>query len=383
MNKLHYYLETSSIKSFDNNSMDLISIEGGQSSTQNEDLFSKIFIGLKTNNKDNDDFVEKDTENIFVESKFKINSFKKNNEEIVDIKKESTMINEDNKDNLFGLEISQIFEPDKLNSDLFINNNINNSFDIFNNENDILKYSNNIIIQNLKTKKKDNNLNVKTKKILFKTTNPSNFFIFNKGEKNNYARQIINEVIKNGKNKKIFTSSDNPGNLHRKKRFISNIRKRRENSDNIRKKIKSRFLKTLRNRINEILKLAGSEKFFSFLPQMFVCNVSKEKNRGVLDMTFKEVFTKNFYIGEKVNYSDLKKYYHNLSVIEYLENNKDISEKSNYNIFKNIIYNQIYDEYLNSKEFELEIEALQKTENEKYIKLYINKAINLTDFFCK
>ena len=58
-------------------------------------------------------------------------------------------------------------------------------------------------------------------------------------------------------------------------------------------------------------------------------------------------------------------------MIEYLENNKVISEKSNYNIFKNMIYKQIYDEYLNSKEFELEIEALQKTESEKYIKLYI------------
>lgn len=361
--------------------MDLISFKGEQSSTQNEDLFSKIFIGLKTNNKFNDDYVEKETENIFVESKFKIISFKKDNEEIVD--KKCSKTNEDNKDNLFGLEISQIIEPNKLNSDFFINNTINNSLDIFNNESDLLKNSNNIIIQNKKTKPKDNNLNAKTKKILFTITNPSNFFIFNKGENNNYARQIINEVKKKGKNLKILTSSNNPENLHRKKRRLLNIRKRRENSDNIRKKIKSRFLKTLKNRINEILKLAGSEKFFSFLPQIFICNVSKEKNRGALDMTFKEVFTKNFYIGEKVNYSDLKKYYHNLSVIEYLENNKVISEKSNYNIFKNMIYKQIYDEYLNSKEFELEIEALQKTESEKYIKLYINKAINLTDFFCK
>ena len=381
MNIFHSYLETSSIKSFENNSMDLISFKGEQSSTQNEDLFSKIFNGLKTNNKFNDDYVEKETENIFVESKFKIISFKKDNEEIVD--KKCSKTNEDNKDNLFGLEISQIIEPNKLNSDFFINNTINNSLDIFNNESDLLKNSNNIIIQNKKTKPKDNNLNAKTKKILFTITNPSNFFIFNKGENNNYARQIINEVKKKGKNLKILTSSNNPENLHRKKRRLLNIRKRRENSDNIRKKIKSRFLKTLKNRINEILKLAGSEKFFSFLPQIFICNVSKEKNRGALDMTFKEVFTKNFYIGEKVNYSDLKKYYHNLSVIEYLENNKVISEKSNYNIFKNMIYKQIYDEYLNSKEFELEIEALQKTESEKYIKLYINKAINLTDFFCK
>jgi len=380
MNIFHSYLETSSIKSFENNSMDLISFKGEQSSTQNEDLFSKIFNGLKTNNKFNDDYVEKETENIFVESKFKIISFKKDNEEIVD--KKCSKTNEDNKDNLFGLEISQIIEPNKLNSDFFINNTINNSLDIFNNESDLLKNSNNIIIQNKKTKPKDNNLNAKTKKILFTITNPSNFFIFNKGENNNYARQIINEVKKKGKNLKILTSSNNPENLHRKKRRLLNIRKRRENSDNIRKKIKSRFLKTLKNRINEILKLAGSEKFFSFLPQIFICNVSKEKNRGALDMTFKEVFTKNFYIGEKVNYSDLKKYYHNLSVIEYLENNKVISEKSNYNIFKNMIYKQIYDEYLNSKEFELEIEALQKTESEKYIKLYINKAINLTDFFC-
>ena len=64
--------------------------------------------------------------------------------------------------------------------------------------------------------------------------------------------------------------------------------------DDIRKKIKARFHKTIKNAINEFLKFTGSEKFFDFLPQSFICNISREKNKEVLHLTYKELLRKDF-----------------------------------------------------------------------------------------
>ena len=77
----------------------------------------------------------------------------------------------------------------------------------------------------------------------------------------------------------------------------------------------------------------------------------------------------------------MNKYYHNLKVLKYLENNKEISKKSNFNNIKDMKYYEVFNEYLNSKEFEEEILRLHKKENDIYIKRYISKAMNLIDFF--
>ena len=55
-------------------------------------------------------------------------------------------------------------------------------------------------------------------------------------------------------------------------------KKRKYKSDDIRKKIKVRFHKVLKNKINESLKNAGSTELFSFLPQFFISNISKKFN---------------------------------------------------------------------------------------------------------
>ena len=74
--------------------------------------------------------------------------------------------------------------------------------------------------------------------------------------------------------------------------------KRKFKSDDIRKKIKSRFHKTLKNIINANLKKAGSKKFFDFLPQCFIGNISKKVNSECLELTYKELFIEmngNYY----------------------------------------------------------------------------------------
>ena len=154
-------------------------------------------------------------------------------------------------------------------------------------------------------------------------------------------------------------------------------------SDNIRKKIKARFLKALKCAINKRLKNAGSKCLFNYLPQSFVADVAKEGNKEILDMTFKEVFSKDFTENEDiVDKKCIKKFNHNIAVIKYLEENEIIGKKSNYIYYKNMKYKEIYLEYLKSREFEKDINKLkEEKENDDYIKKYIKLSINLNDFF--
>ena len=221
------------------------------------------------------------------------------------------------------------------------------------------------------------------KRVLYEEYSPKDFSIFSYVEGSEYPKQIIKEVLDeileiDNKKMKEMMNGEHQKKVYKKRK---NFPKRKDNSDNIRKKVKSRFLKVLKNVVNEKLKLAGSKKFFNFLPQSFVSNVSKDKNRDIFDSSFKDIFTKNFCEDKNGNQPDIKKYHHNLSVIEYLENNREIAEKSNYNNFKNMKFYQIFYEYLKSKEFELEIVSLKmERENEKYIREYIFKACNFIEF---
>ena len=53
---------------------------------------------------------------------------------------------------------------------------------------------------------------------------------------------------------------------------------RKYKSDDIRKKIKVKFHKTIKDIINKNLKELGSKKFFKFLPQFFMGNISQKFN---------------------------------------------------------------------------------------------------------
>ena len=65
---------------------------------------------------------------------------------------------------------------------------------------------------------------------------------------------------------------------------IGHRHKRKYKPDDIRKKIKSRFHKSIKNIINENLRRAGSKYFFSFLPQIFICSIGREKNYQILNL---------------------------------------------------------------------------------------------------
>ena len=159
--------------------------------------------------------------------------------------------------------------------------------------------------------------------------------------------------------------------------------KRKYNADNIRRKIKSRFHKSLKNNLNKMLKYSGSNYFFDYLPQSFITNVTKAGNKKILNMTFKDFFSKDFSEFENNDTEkNSEKWTAGKNVIANIEEeDENIREKSNYNIYKKMKYYQIYNEYLNSKEFEEDIIKIEVKEGEEYTKQYINLAYHLIDYF--
>ena len=195
------------------------------------------------------------------------------------------------------------------------------------------------------------------------------FKIFQPGNFEHYAKNLINQILKNKIEILLLKRSKQRND-------------RKYYADDIRKKIKTRFLKALKNALNQRLKYAGSKLLFNYLPQNFITDITKKTNRGILDKALEEVLSMKFNKGQKnERKADLKKYKCNNSVINYLEKNEIISEKSNYNCYKNMKYKEIYDEYLNSREFEENIIKIIEEENEEYAKKYIELALHLNDFF--
>ena len=162
---------------------------------------------------------------------------------------------------------------------------------------------------------------------------------------------------------------------------------RKYKPDDIRKKIKARFHKTLKNSINESLKNAGSQKLFDFLPQSFICNISKEKNKAIFKLTYQQLLEKDFtkeidenkYKKKKV---DEEKYKNNKEVLEYLKKNPEIAKRSGFDIISQMTYCDLITEYFNSIEFERSIERLKmENESEEYIREYCLKAKHYVKFF--
>ena len=252
--------------------------------------------------------------------------------------------------------------------------------------------------KNLINNNKKNDFDFAAKKAIFNVFNLFNprgavkSQEINKKLKN--IRDEINEVIYNNQKKLI--------NDKFKKTNEKLIKKSRKGKpDDLRKKIKARFLKALRIAINEKLKKANSEKEFDFLPQCFVCSITKQRNdKNILNMSFKELMSTDFFTKYKINENknekmlkrkrgltcpDRNKYKKNVEVIKYLEGNKKISEKANYNAISKMKFSEIFDEYLKSKEFEEDIWKLKYEikEDQEYINDYIIKANNFINHFSK
>jgi len=250
-----------------------------------------------------------------------------------------------------------------------------------------------------------NNIANEGKKNIFRTYNSHEYILFHPGGIVDYFKNLKDEIRKeslNPKKKKGKFAQNNlkfniyKNNKKQKQRRPKEIKNRKDKPDNIRKKIKSRFLKILKTRINEKLKNAKSKLFFDNLPQCFISDISKNGNKFIFDMTIKELLTKNFFedgtskdnnekifIQKKRN-PNKEKYEKNQKVLEYLEENSDVRKSSNFNVINKLTFREIFKEYLKSEEFEIDILKLKNKDNsDKYIKDYINKAYNFLDYFSK
>ena len=238
------------------------------------------------------------------------------------------------------------------------------------------------------------------KKNLFELDNFKGYNLFHPGGKEPFYESLKNEIQDFEKIYPInhsmlckFKVKKKNQQITRRKRHKSV--KRKLKPDNIRKKIKSRFFKSIRMRMNKMLKEAKSKELFDLLPQCFIINITKKKNQQIMDIPFKTLLTYDF-IAEEKNMEqhsnmksakdkwnvDIKKYDKNLRVICYLENNKEIAEKSKFDVIGNMTVAQLFDEYLKSAEFEKEVVKLRNEGNDdSYIKDYIVKAFGFINYF--
>ena len=166
-------------------------------------------------------------------------------------------------------------------------------------------------------------------------------------------------------------SLDSEISVLKRKRFKSR-RRRRENEDNIRKKIKTRFLNGyLIKKINFIIKY--NRCYFTKFPQKFVTKISKEENKKLLNMTLIEIFeTEKLYPLDDLHFK------HNFKVLE----KKEIKENSKLMEILNKKYCELFVEYINSKEFKIdEINRLNNKFDISYVKSYKSISKNFIKFF--
>ena len=130
----------------------------------------------------------------------------------------------------------------------------------------------------------------------------------------------------------IFEESEEK-NLINGKRILWK-RKRKDNRDNIYKKIKRNFFNNaLINKLNAELSISGSRDYFRKFPQFFAADVTKRRNKEILDMTLLEIF-KKYELYKFENAEGLSNYKHNLKIVQ--------SEEINENEMIKKILNKIY-----------------------------------------
>ena len=198
------------------------------------------------------------------------------------------------------------------------------------------------------------------KKNYFKVVHSQKDSLFNKTDNNNFVLEKEGE------------------NFLGRKRF-SNRRKRKDNKDNIRKKIKRGFLNNaLINKLNDLLRNMKSNKYFRKFPQSFVKDINQKRNKEIVDMTLGQIFEKEeLYTNE--GKSGFENYLHNLKVVQ----SDEIKENEEFTKILNKKFCELYEEYINSEEFKIgEMERLKKHKmQDEYIKRYIHLSKNLINFF--
>ena len=183
----------------------------------------------------------------------------------------------------------------------------------------------------------------------------------------------------------------------------NNVKKRKDKEDNIRKKIKSGFLKKLRNIINiskktnfEVMNLTYEEIFnytYHYTYQKIINDEKKELEKNIenkfdnkkeLDKNIENNVDKKEELRQhkiKKNKVALKKSDKNKKTLDYLNSNPIISERSGWNKIKSMKYIDLLRAYFNSEEFDQSLDEVIKKENQNYINKYIFFAKTYITYF--
>ena len=156
-------------------------------------------------------------------------------------------------------------------------------------------------------------------------------------------------------------------------------RPRKDNKDNIRKKIKRGFLNaSLIKKLNDKLKNIGSNLYFERFPCNFASDVHKKRNKKILDMKLKDIFEKEELYKDETDKGKLN-YLHNMKVVQ----SEEIRQNKVLKNILNMSFVKLYQEYINSNEFETEETARLKKKKMKdaYIQNYKIIAKGLIEFF--
>ena len=182
---------------------------------------------------------------------------------------------------------------------------------------------------------------------------------------------------------KIPSQSDN-NTLKDTDTFTKKKRKsRRKNDneylrkDNIKEKIKRRFFNIyLINKLEALRKKIKFKNYFCKFPSFFAKDVHRNRNKAILTLTLREIFEKE----ELYNYENkngLKKYKHNLIIVQ----TKEIKENEEFKKILNKTFYELYKEYLDDFKIEENKNLKNKRENDNYIETYNNLMDNLMEFF--
>ena len=208
---------------------------------------------------------------------------------------------------------------------------------------------------------------------------------FNSVKENNQNSSFLGQkrkLFKINYRKKYDESNEiSPSSVE--KAFLNNkvlptIKRRRENQDNIRKKLKTAFFNTfLRKKINEILNNKHSRLYFEKFPISFVNDIRKNTNKDVIDKTLLEIILNKELYSE----NDLSNYNHNIKVVE----NKEVKQIGELKKILNKTFREIFEEFINSKEFNIdEINRLRNNNLDNiYIERYIYQSKHFIEYFAE
>ena len=164
----------------------------------------------------------------------------------------------------------------------------------------------------------------------------------------------------------LFKKRDNPDDKPNGNSNFRNNKRYREkqprytNNDNVRRIIKRRFFNTyLKDALNKKLKKLGYKELFRYFPQKLVGEITKKKNKELMNMTLFQILEKNDSYIKK----DLINFEYNLEIIKKIKTD----EKTEVYFILNKKFSEVFEEYINSDAFKEEIVRLNsKHKNEEF-----------------